>query len=143
MLIVEDDPNDVKVILRALKKLEISEHVQIVGDGAAAIDYLAGSPPYDDRGDFPIPSLMLLDLKLPKKSGFEVLQWLRAQPKLKRLPVILLTSSAETSDINTGYDLGANSYLVKPVGTKALTEMLNTVAKYWLETNTRPDVEVD
>ena len=143
VLVVEDDPYDLKLILRAIEKAGILNPVQTVEDGAAAIDYLAGVSPYDDRRDVPLPVLMLLDLKLPKKNGFEVLEWLRAQPKLKRLPVVLLTSSAETSDINKAYDLGASSYLVKPVGTKALVNLLKTVELYWLITNTKPDLEAD
>ena len=143
VLVVEDDPYDLKLILRAMEKARIANPVQTVDDGAAAIDYLAGVPPYDDRGKSPIPVLMLLDLKLPKKSGFEVLEWLRHQPKLKRLPVVLLTSSSENSDIAKAYDLGANSYLVKPVGTDALVDLLKTVELYWLITNTKPDLEAD
>ena len=143
MLIVEDDPNDVKLIQRAIKKAQISRHVNIVGDGAAAIDYLAGAPPYDDRGKYPLPVLMLLDLKLPKKNGFEVLEWVRAQPKLRRLPVVILTSSSQADDINRAYDVGASSYLVKPVGTAALVVMLKVVESYWQITNTPPDFEAD
>ena len=90
-----------------------------------------------------MPVVMLLGLKMPKKNGFEVLEWLRAQPKLKRLPVVLLTSSSESSDINAAYDLGANSYLVKPVDTDAFVDLLKTVELYWLITNTKPDFETD
>jgi CheY-like chemotaxis protein len=140
MLIVDDDPFDSELLLRAIEKARILNPVQTVADGAAAIAYLAGDPPYDNRAKHPLPVLMLLDLKLPKKSGFEVLKWLRAQPMLKRMPVVILTSSSETPDINTAYDLGANSYLVKPVGTDALVDMLKQVKLYWLITNTQPDL---
>ena len=143
MLVVEDDPYDLKLILRAIEKAHIVTSVRTVEDGAEAIDYLAGTHPYDDRGKSPMPVLMLLDLKLPKKSGLEVLEWLRAQPKLKRLPVVLLTSSNESSDINRAYDVGANSYLVKPVSTDALVGLLKTVEMYWLIANTKPDLEAD
>ena len=143
MLIVEDDPNDAKLIQRAIKKARITDRVTIVEDGAAAIDYLAGVPPYDDREKYPLPVLMLLDLKLPKTNGFEVLEWLRTQPQLKRLPVVILTSSGETADIDRAYELGANSYLVKPVGTETLVDMLKAVELYWLVTNTASDLEAD
>ena len=143
ILIVEDDPYDSDLIFRAIQKARISNPVQTVADGAAAIAYLAGDPPYTDRGKYPLPQILLLDLKLPKKDGFEVLQWVRSQPKLKRLPVVMLTSSSETPDINRAYDLGANSYLVKPVGTEALVDMLKRVKVYWLITNTKPDLDAD
>lgn len=117
--------------------------IKAVADGAAAIDYLAGVPPYDDRKDFPVPVLVLLGLKLPKRNGFEVLEWIRSQPKLKRLPVVMLTSSNEPPDISRAYDSGVNSYLGKPVGTGKLVDMLKTVDLYWLMTNTKPDLESD
>lgn len=143
MLVVEDDPYDAKLIQRAIAKARIVNPVQIVEDGAAAIAYLDGESPYDDREKHPLPVVMLLDLKLPKKSGFEVLAWLRAQPKLGRLPVVVLTSSSETPDINKAYELGANSYLVKPVGTDALVDMLKTVELYWIVSNTKPDLDTN
>lgn len=141
MLIVEDDPYDSKLILRAIRKARILNPTRLIEDGASAIAYLAGKPPFDDRTAFPLPVVVLLDLKLPKQSGFEVLQWLREQPTLSRLPVVVLTSSAENSDVNRAYDLGANSYLVKPVDSDALVDMLKTVELYWLFSNTKPDLE--
>ncbi|MBC8875021.1 MAG: response regulator [Planctomycetes bacterium] len=141
LLIVEDDPYDAKLIKRAIKKARILNPVQVVEDGEQAIAYLAGHPPYDDRSQFPLPVLMLLDLKLPRKDGFEVLQWLRSQAALGRLPVVMLTSSSQTYDINRAYDLGANSYLVKPVGTDSLVDMLKTVELYWLIASTNPELE--
>lgn len=143
MLIVEDDLYDSKLIQRAIKKARILNPIQVVEDGAAAIAYLDGQSPYDDCEKYPLPVVMLLDLKLPKKSGFEVLEWLRAQPKLGRLPVVVLTSSSETPDINKAYDLGANSYLVKPVGSDALVDMLKSVELYWIISNTKPDLEAN
>jgi CheY-like chemotaxis protein len=141
MLIVEDDPYDSKLILRAIRKARILNPTRLIEDGASAIAYLAGKPPYDDRQKFPLPVVVLLDLKLPKQTGFEVLEWLRNQPTLSRLPVVVLTSSAENSDVNRAYDLGANSYLVKPVDSDALVDMLKTVELYWLFSNTKPDLE--
>jgi CheY-like chemotaxis protein len=141
MLIVEDDPYDSKLILRAIRKARILNPTRLIENGASAIAYLAGTPPYEDREAYPLPVVLLLDLKLPKQSGFEVLEWLRAQPTLSRLPVVVLTSSAESSDVNRAYDLGANSYLVKPVDSDALVDMLKTVELYWLFSNTKPDLE--
>lgn len=140
ILLVEDDPNDVLLIQRAFRKSNVGNPIQVVGDGEEAIAYLSGQGPYPDRERYPLPLLLLLDLKLPRKSGFEVLEWLRQQPGLKRLPVVVLTSSAETPDINRAYDLGANSYLVKPVRFEGLLHMVRTLNLYWLIINETPDV---
>lgn len=132
ILLVEDEPIDVLTIRRALQKAQVTNPMQVVGDGDAAVAYLGGEPPYADRAAYPLPIVILLDLKLPRRSGLEVLAWLRAQPVLKRLPVIVLTSSREDEDINRAYELGANSYLVKPVELQALVEMMRSVRSYWL-----------
>jgi CheY-like chemotaxis protein len=141
VLVVEDDPYDAKLIVRAIKKSRILNPVETVGDGEAAIAYLGGQSPYDDRIQYPLPVLILLDLKMPKLSGFEVLEWIRAQPGLRRIPVVVLTSSSMTSDVSRAYDLGANSYLVKPVGTDAFVDLLKTIELYWIVTNVRPGLE--
>jgi CheY-like chemotaxis protein len=141
ILMVEDDPYDAKLIRRALRKAEILHPVLHVADGDAAVGYLAGKSPYEDRSQYPLPDLVLLDLKLPRRNGFELLQWLRAQPGLRRVPVVVLTSSSETTDVNRAYDLGANSYLVKPVGTDALVDLLKKIEIYWLMANTRPELD--
>ena len=143
ILLVEDDPNDVLLIQRASRKARLAYPIQIVEDGEEAVAYLAGRGEYADRERFPLPALVLLDLKLPRKSGHEVLSWLREQPGLKRLPVVVLTSSQEPSDVNRAYDLGANSYLVKPVAFDALLEMVRMVGLYWLTLNVRPEIARD
>ena len=102
------------------------------------MDYLAGRGDYADRITHPLSSLVLLDLKLPRKSGHEVLEWLRAQPALNRMPVVVLTSSKESRDVNRAYDLGANSYLVKPVAFADLLRMAQTLDLYWLQLNEDP-----
>jgi CheY-like chemotaxis protein len=137
ILLVEDDHNDVLLIKRAFAKVKIANPIIVVNDGEEAISYLAGREPYVERA---LPMLVLLDLKLPRKSGHEVLEWLRQQQTLKRLPVVVLTASSESSDINRAYDLGANSYLVKPVTFDALVEMVNTLNLYWLILNKRAEV---
>jgi len=111
-----------------------------VTDGDQAVAYLAGSPPFADRALHPAPILMLLDLKLPRRSGLEVLAWLRRESPLKRLPVVVLTSSRESGDVNRAYDLGCNSYLVKPVAFDALLDMIRTINHYWVLLNEKPEL---
>src|SRR4051812_37277295 len=115
VLLAEDNPDDVFLVKRAFRKSFGDVGLHVVPDGEAAIAYLRREPPYDDAAKCPVPSLLLLDLKLPRLSGFEVLAWLREQHVLKRLPVVVLTSSRDRGDVDRAYDLGANSYLVKPV----------------------------
>lgn len=141
ILLVEDDPNDVFLIQRAFRRINLANPIQVVQDGEAAVLYLSGQDPYVDRDRYPFPILVLLDLKLPRRSGLEVLEWLRQQPKLKRLPVVVLTSSRENSDLNRAYDLGANSYLVKPVAFDGLLEMVRSLNQYWLILNEKPIIQ--
>ncbi len=140
ILLVEDDPNDVLLIQRAFRKAKLISPVQVVKDGEAAVAYLTGQGSFADRQRYPMPVLIVLDLKLPRKSGLEVLAWLQQQPGLKRLPVVVLTTSKEAADINRAYDLGANSYLVKPVAFDALLEMVKTLGLYWLILNEKPNI---
>lgn len=140
ILLVEDDPNDVLLVQRAFRKANLANHLQVVGDGEEAVAYLTGQAAYANRKRHPQPMLMLLDLKLPRKSGLEVLAWLQQQPGLKRLPVVVLTSSRESADIDRAYDLGANSYLVKPVAFEALLDMVKTLDLYWLILNEKPQI---
>lgn len=142
ILLVEDNPADILLIQRAFRQADLSHiSLQIVRDGDAAVLYLSGEREYLDRERYPLPILILLDLKLPRRSGHEVLEWLRQQPDLKRLPVIMLTSSREILDVNQSYELGVNSYLVKPIGFAALVEMLKTLNLYWLMLNEPPEVQ--
>jgi CheY-like chemotaxis protein len=140
ILLVEDDPNDVLLIRRAFTKARILNQIQTVSDGDQAVAYLNGDGPFADRNAHPLPVLVLLDLKLPRRSGLEVLEWVRAQEGLKRLPIVVLTSSKEAADVNRAYDLGANSYLVKPVGFDTLLELVKSLEVYWLILNQKPDV---
>jgi CheY-like chemotaxis protein len=141
ILLVEDNPTDVLLIQRAFRKANLSVPLQVVGDGEAAVQYLSGQEPYSDRSCYPLPLLILLDLKLPRKSGTEVLAWLQQQPVLKRLPVVVLTSSKEYADINNVYDLGANAYMVKPVAFDNLVDIVKTLNMHWLIFNEKPQVE--
>lgn len=135
MLLVEDDPNDILLIQRAFAKACLVNPLKVVRDGEQAVAYLSGTGDFSDRSRYPLPSLILLDLKLPRKSGLEVLEWLRQQPVLKQTPVIVLTSSKESSDVSRAYDLGANSYLVKPVGFEGLLELVKSIGMYWMILN--------
>lgn len=137
ILLVEDDQNDVLLIKRAFQKVNIANPIIVLHDGEQAISYLAGREPYANRS---LPIIVLLDLKLPRRSGHEVLEWLRQQQRLKRLPVVVLTASSESSDVNRAYDLGANSYLVKPVTFDSLVEMVKTLNMYWLILNKSAEV---
>lgn len=141
ILLVEDSPDDVLLIQRAFRKANLINPISVVDDGEKAIQYLSGAGAYADRASHPLPVLVLLDLKLPRKSGHEVLAWIKQHPSFKRIPVVVLTSSTETIDVNKAYDLGANSYLVKPVGFDDLFAMIKTLQPYWMIMNQKPDVE--
>jgi len=138
VLIAEDDPSDVFLLQRAFNAAGVPASLHFVRDGQEAIDYLGGEANYADRTAYPLPDLMLLDLKMPRLNGFDVLQWLRQQPGLKRLLVTILTSSDQARDIDRAYDLGANSYLLKPHGSGELAELVQRVERYWLDLNQRP-----
>jgi len=131
ILVAEDDENDVFLIKRALHQAQFENPLQVVQTGEDAIAYLKGSPPFGDREKFPIPALVLLDLKMPRKNGFEVLAWIRQQPEYNALAVVVLTSSQESADINRAYALGANSYLVKPANFLSLVDMINRLKEYF------------
>lgn len=132
ILHVEDNRDDVILVELAFRKAGVSAKLEVAMDGEQAIQKLqnglAGAP----------PACVLLDLKLPTLSGLQVLQWIRAQPRFKRLPVVMLTSSLLPNDINQAYDLGANSYLIKPPDLDSLVALAKTIDLYWLRTNVRP-----
>jgi CheY-like chemotaxis protein len=142
VLVVEDNPTDVMLIRRAFSKANVGNPLQIIRDGDEAVQYLAGEGVFTDRTAYPLPAVMLLDLKLPRRSGLEVLQWVRGQTALRRLPVVVLTSSNQSQDVNRAYDLGANSYLVKPVEFDDLRDMLGKVNIYWIDLNKRPSLSI-
>jgi len=138
LLLVEDDPNDVALFYRAARKAERAEEIVVAEDGDAAVRLLGvGAKPISGPAAG-LPWIVLLDLKMPGKSGLEVLQWVRDQPRLRCLPVIIFTSSRERSDITRAYELGANSYLVKPVSFDQLKEMIRELRHYWLDLNELP-----
>lgn len=140
VLLVEDNPSDVFIIQRTFRKLKADISIEVAADGDEAIAYLSGNGKYADREKFPLPALILLDLKLPRRSGFEVLDWLKKQPVLARLPVVVLTSSRQSLDINRAYDSGANSYLVKTVNPSETEELGKIIQRYWLNINQQPEI---
>ena len=140
VLLVEDNMDDVILIERAFEKARIVNPLDVVGDGDEAMDYLGGRGKYSDRARYPLPAFVLLDLKLPRRSGLDVLTWMRAEPCIKRIPVVVLTSSRESFDVDRAYELGVNSYLCKPVAFDVLLEMIKTLNVYWLVLNERPDL---
>ena len=131
MLIVEDNPEDLDLLKRAIRKSSVSVECEIATDGDAAVWALERA-----RGpEGQMPRVVLLDLKLPRRSGFEVLEWMRSTEAVRRVPVVILTSSDNSDDLTRAYDLGANSYLVKPVSPNALSAMVEQIDAYWLRLN--------
>jgi CheY-like chemotaxis protein len=138
ILLVEDNPQDAELAIRALKKRNLANNLVHVTDGKTAIDFLFGSGPYEGRDVHDRPKVVLLDLKLPKVDGVEVLRQIRADERTKLLPVVMLTSSREERDIIESYKLGANSYIVKPVDFENFTEAVCSLGLYWLLLNEAP-----
>src|SRR5687767_13728739 len=132
ILLAEDNENDVLMLRRAARNAKFSSPLQIVNDGEEVIAYLRGEGKFNDRRRYPLPGLLLLDLKMPRKSGFEVLQWLREQPQFFARQVVVLSSSDEIRDINRAYELGANSFLVKPMFFSEFVGMLEALHTYCL-----------
>jgi len=138
ILLVEDNRMDVELTLDAFREARLMNTVHLASDGPAALDYLFGRGVFADREAHPLPSLILLDLKLPGMSGFEVLKQIKTTPILKRLPVVILTSSKEEGDRALSYDSGANSYLVKPVSFEGFLGVVRQIEGYWLSLNVGP-----
>jgi CheY-like chemotaxis protein len=138
ILLVEDNPDDEKLALRALKKNNILNEVVVARDGVEALDYLFGTGAFADRDTSVMPQLVLLDLKLPRLGGLEVLRRLRAHAPTRLLPVVILTTSQEEQDLMDGYALGCNSYIRKPVEFAQFTEAVRQLGLYWLLLNEPP-----
>jgi CheY-like chemotaxis protein len=135
ILLAEDREDDIILVQRAFEKSGIRNPLFVVRDGQEAIDYLSGIFPFSDRDRFPIPALLLLDLKMPRMDGFDVLRWLKTQPNLAPLRVVVLTSSEDIRDVSKAYQLGANSFLVKPLDFHNTRAMVETITDYWLRMN--------
>ena len=143
ILLVEDNPDDVDLTLRAFKKNNISNEIVVARDGVQAIEYLSSTGMYSGNTAEDLPQLVLLDLHLPKVSGLEVLRAIRADPRIKLMPVVVLTSSSEEPDIISSYQLGANSYIRKPVDFNQFLEAARQLGLYWLVLNQPPPFKAD
>ena len=143
ILIAEDGENDFLLIQRAFVKAGVDYPLIRTVDGEETIAYLAGEGKYADRTKFPVPWLMLLDLKMPKVSGFEVLEWVRMNELARRLLILVLSSSRQTIDINRAYDLGANSYLVKPIEFNRLQELVGVLCRFWGHMSQKPCLDTE
>jgi CheY-like chemotaxis protein len=138
ILLVEDREDDVMLVRRALERAQITNPLFVVRDGEAAIAYLDGVGKFANRDEYPLPDLMLLDIKMPKVDGYEVLRYIRSHATFKSLRVIVLTSSEDIYDVNKAYDLGANSFLVKPLEFENYAALMRTMSTFWLQQSRNP-----
>lgn len=142
VLLVEDDLNDIFLVKRAFKMADISNPLQVVTDGQEAISYLSGEGKYADRVAHPWPSLIVMDIKMPRRTGFEVLEWVkRSNRPLRRIPIVIVSSSDNPADINHAYELGANAYMVKPMNFRAVEHLFESITHYWGLECAKPELE--
>jgi CheY-like chemotaxis protein len=141
VLLVEDDPDDVLLTQIAFERARLANPLGVVRDGEEAIAYLSGAKQYADRERFPLPILLLLDLKMPRVNGFQVLEWLKAHPELNTIPVAIMTASDDDPDVKRAFALGAHSYLVKPPDAMALLNLVKRLHAYWMILNEKPAFE--
>jgi CheY-like chemotaxis protein len=139
ILLVEDEEDDVLLIKNAFSQAKIPNPLHVVWNGQEAIAYLMGAGAYANREEYPLPDLMLLDLKMPRVNGFEVLEWLKQQPGLAALRVLVLTSSENLHDVNRAYQLGANSFLVKPLDFQDVIQLSRLIQEFWLKASKSPE----
>ncbi len=142
ILLVEDDPDHAELVMHCLRHHEIPNNIYHVSDGEEALDYLFQRNKYENPVKAPRPDLVLLDLRLPRIDGMEVLEEIKRSPDLKTIPVVVLTTSEREKDVDTAYDCHVNSYLVKPAGFKNLNKLIDDAAFYWLRYNRQPQVDL-
>jgi CheY-like chemotaxis protein len=143
VLLVEDDLNDIFLVKRAFKIARIENPLQVVTDGEEAIEYLSGAGKYANRAQHPLPKLIVMDIKMPRLTGFEVLQWVKREGQpLRRIPVVIVSASDHHADINRAYELGANAYMVKPVDFRAVEHLFASITQYWGLECAKPELEV-
>jgi CheY-like chemotaxis protein len=135
ILLVEDRPDEIELMKQALHQAGVGNPLRMISDGAEAIAYFEGRNRYADRNAFPLPRLVLLDLKLPNRTGLDIVKWLKSDERLKRIPVIIVTSSREPSDMEKAYSAGVNSYLVKPTSFRDFVDTMKITATYWIHYN--------
>ena len=138
ILLVEDQESDAALLRRGFEKAKVLNPIIHLMNGDDALLYLEGRQRYADRTEYPLPVLILLDLKLPGLTGFQILQWMRTRNEIRRIPVVVLTTDDSPETVNSAYDLGANSYLVKPGNNAAIAKMVNAIRQYWIELNEDP-----
>src|SRR5436190_1986377 len=142
VLLVEDDLNDIFLVKRAFKMAQVKNPLQVVTDGQEAMLYLRGEGKYADRDTFPLPKLVVMDIRMPRRSGFDVLQWVKGNTgALRRIPIVIVSSSDNPDDINRAYELGANAYMVKPVDFKAVEHLFQSITQYWGLECAKPELE--
>ena len=142
VLLVEDDLNDIFLVKRAFKMAHIQNPLQVVTDGQEAIHYLRGEGKYADRAQYPLPKLIVMDIKMPRRSGFDVLEWVKGNGRpLRRIPIVIVSSSDNPADINRAYELGANAYMVKPVDFKKVEHLFESITHYWGLECAKPQLE--
>lgn len=141
VLLVEDDLNDIFLVKRAFKRAQVSNPLQVVTDGVEAIHYLQGKDKYADRHAYPLPKLIVMDIKMPRKTGFEVLEWVKNDGQLKRIPIIIVSSSDNPQEINRAYELGANAYMIKPMDFRSVEQLFQSITHYWGLECAKPEVE--
>ena len=143
VLLVEDDLNDIFLVKRAFRTARIPNPLQVVTDGEEAMAYLRGEGKYADREAHPLPKLMVMDIKMPRRSGFEVLEWVKGQAGyLRRIPIVIVSSSDNPADINRAYELGANAYMVKPMDYRAVEHLFESITQYWGFECAKPQLEL-
>jgi CheY-like chemotaxis protein len=141
VLLVEDDLSDIFLVKRAFKMAQIPNPLQVVTDGEEAIDYLRGAGKYADRAIHPLPKLIVMDLKMPRRTGFEVLEWVKGNPLLRRIPIIIVSGSDNPADINRAYESGVNAYMVKPMDYQKVEHLFDSITRYWGLECAKPELE--
>jgi CheY-like chemotaxis protein len=143
VLLVEDDLNDIFLVKRAFKLAQIRDPLHVVTDGQEAINYLRGEGKYADRKAHPLPKLIVMDIKMPRKSGFEVLEWVKGNGvPIRRIPVVIVSASDYPADINRAYELGVNAYMIKPMDFRDVEHLFATITQYWGLECAKPELEV-
>jgi CheY-like chemotaxis protein len=140
ILLVEDEASDAALMLRGFEQAHVANPIIHLKNGDDVLRYLAGKAQYSDRSKYPLPALILLDLKIPGTTGIQLLQWMRVQGEINRIPVVVLTNDDNPATIDAAYDLGANSYLVKPGKPAEIARMVETIQRYWVKLNEPPQL---
>ena len=141
VLLVEDDLNDIFLVKRAFKMAQLENPLQVVTDGEEAVHYLKGEGRFGDREAHPVPKLIVMDIKMPRMTGFDVLNWIKHDAALRRIPIVIVSSSDRPQDINRAYELGANAYMVKPVDFRAVERLFASITHYWGLECAKPELE--